>query len=367
MSASTTATLIVMPCLNEADHVGDAVGSLLEDPPEAGPRPILIAVDNGSTDSTRAAFESLPDDLASRVIVVDEPTRGHVPARHRGALAAAEWADAEGFDLSAVVLVQADADTHYSRGYAKAMTDAVRASPTTSCIAEAHTGWPTDFTATFPCVFGALTPLDAPIEARHGWAGTDVLVDDKACAYNLADYFAWGGHRREYFQDGEEILGETTRLMISARACGAERVEVASVTATHSQRRMLEDAAQLLATTGFPYATRRVFPDDGPIGLAEIESSLEQNDLDLFRRICAMRSRHLLAFYAFLPAHVARTVRGRRPVDPLVAGVLDALPVRSVDDAALRPGLLVSDVLTMVWASWTGETSAAGTWWTPPA
>ena len=39
-----------------------------------------------------------------------------------------------------------------------------------------------------------------------------VVVDDKVCAFLLADYLAWGEHQDETDDCGKPVLAETTRL-----------------------------------------------------------------------------------------------------------------------------------------------------------
>jgi glycosyltransferase involved in cell wall biosynthesis len=95
------AVSVVVPVRDAARTIGACVDSLLalEYPLE---RLELIAVDNGSTDGTRAVLER----YGARLRVVDEPVRGAAAARNRGVRAA-----------SHPVVAFTDADCRADRGW----------------------------------------------------------------------------------------------------------------------------------------------------------------------------------------------------------------------------------------------------------
>jgi hypothetical protein len=343
---------VVMPCLNEEDYLTAACaslgfgGSVNPTPPQCR----LILVDNGSTDRTLDICHALQDELGELVVIVQEPVRGHVPARHRGNMIAAQIAAAEGISPDQAVIIQADADTEYSAGYVDNVRAAYVDAPVDGQFVQAITVLPPDLRATYPRVFAAMDAVDQSMETRFGLQQYDFVVDDKACAYGLDDYFKCGAHRREFFRDGTEILAETTRLMIASQALGLKNIEIADATAIHSQRRFLHDAAQHLATAGFPYSARRASPGARPITLEKLES-LVTGESDVLESITAIRAVHLVALMVLLPAQVVRACTGELPTEPYVRRILRDMPARSLEDVATTPGQLLADVLDLVWGA----------------
>lgn len=342
---------VVMPCLNEQDNLAAACGSLgfggAQPVPE---RCLLILVDNGSTDATLNICERLQSDIGGVVKIVQEPIRGHVPARHCGNVAAAHLAGKLGISASEFIIVQVDADAQYSPGYVDRMREAVSPVPAGGSIGQAITLFPLDVRASYPCVTAAVDLIDEAVESRFGSSRYDVVVDDKACVYRLGDYERWGGHRREYFRDGYELLAETTRLAIAGLTYGAKRIDVAEASVIHSQRRLLRDAAQELPAAGFPYSGRRIFPGIPSVTLSDLERSVVSGNRELLDAISAVRASHLVALTVLLPAHMARILTGEVPADSGLRSALEFLPPRSVEQAAATPGLLVNDVLDLALA-----------------
>jgi hypothetical protein len=343
---------VVMPCLNEQDSLAASCRSLgfgsAQQVPE---RCFLVLVDNGSTDATLDLCQALRSEVGDVVEVVQEPVRGHVPARHRGNLAAEHLADTRGVSLAELIVIQADADTQYSPGYVDIMREAITSAPAGSPIGQAISLLSLDVRASCPCVVAAVDLVDQAVEWRFGSSRYDVVVDDKACAYRLGDYERWGGHRREYFRDGDELLAETTRLAIAGLTHGATRIDVVEASVIHSQRRLLSDAAQELAAAGFPYVGRRIFPGIPPVTLNDLERRVVAGDRDLLDAIGAVRASHLVALTVLLPAQLARVLTGEVPADPGLRNVLESLPRRSIRQAATTPGLLLNDVLDLALAS----------------
>jgi hypothetical protein len=252
-----------------------------------------------------------------------------------------------GVSAEDVIVVQCDADTTYSDGYVSTLASAARDQP--RALAEARTELPPGFADRYPTVTQALDEVDSAFERRFPPSDWNVVVDDKACAFSLQDYRSWGGHRREIFLDGTEALAETSRLLIAARAAGAPLVQALDALAVHSPRRLYKDAAQFLATSGFPYEHRRALPASGRVGIEELEQAAVHQDMDVLDLVLALRRRHLLALQALLPAHLEHSIEGRPPGPPEIDALLDHLPHRSSDDASVRPAVFFEDVLRLVW------------------
>jgi hypothetical protein len=344
---------VVMPCLNEQDNLAAACGSLgfggVQGAPE---RCLLVLVDNGSTDATLDICEGLRSDVGDVVKIARELVRGHVPARHCGNVEVAHFADANGISVSEFIIVQADADTQYSPRYVDRMREAISSGPAgTSSIGQAVSQLLPTVRAEHPCVFAAVDLIDEAVESRFGSSQYDVIIDDKACAYWLGDYEQWGGHRREYFRDGGELLAETTRLAIAGLTHGATRIDVADASVIHSQRRLLGDAVQELAAAGFPYAGRRIFAGILPVTLDDLERRVVAGDRKLLDAIVAARASHLIALLVLLPAHLARVLTGEVPGDSGLEAALERLPRRSILEAAKTPGRLLNDVLDLALTS----------------
>lgn len=340
---------IVMPCLNEEHYLRSACESLGfgggDLPPSAC---YLILVDNGSTDTTLDQCQQLQDDVGASIVIVQEPVRGHVPARHRGNLVAAQLAAADGVADTEAVIIQTDADTCYSSRYVDRVRNVFSDSPSTGIFVQATTQFPADLCTRYPTLFTAIDAIDVSVEQRFGPQEYDVVVDDKACAYTLYDYFRWGAHRREYFDDGCEILAETTRLMIAARTHGVQRLHIDTASAIHSQRRLLTDTEEQLSTAGFPYSTKKKFTDTKPITLDELERLIAADDYEIFDAIRVVRTAHLVALMILLPAHLERTLTGTLPTDYHIRHILELIPKRSIKEASHTPGHLIGDVLNLV-------------------
>jgi hypothetical protein len=341
---------VVMPCLNEVAYLRSACESLGFG--AGNPTPSLcklILVDNGSTDDTLDECHQLGTEVGPSVVTVRESIRGHVPARHRGNLVAAQLAKSAGVAATEALIIQVDADTHYSPGYVDSVRESFQTVPNSGILVQAATRLPVELPSSYPSTFSAIQAIDDSVEDRFGFSEYDVVVDDKVCSYTLHDYFRWGGHRREYFNDGAEILAETTRLMIAARSTGTKLHNIDNASAIHSQRRLLADPGQMLSTAGFPYSTTKHSPGVGVTTLEEIERRLTEGDDLVLKGIQSARFAHLVALLALLPAHVERTVTGASPNDKTLRGLLALLPERSIKDSFNTPGQFVADVLELVW------------------
>ena len=343
----------VMPCLNEEAFVGAAASSLgfgeCVDP--AAEDVFLILVDNGSTDQTRAIMESIA--VASRrgsVRIVVEPQRGFVPARGRGALVAAELAKERGVQSERLLVLQADADTHYFPGYADGMSQALGGRQ--GCLLEGVIRRSEEFDAEHPEYAALETVIDAQFQEGAVTDEDDVIVDDKACGYLLSDYMRWGQHVREEDRQGGTVHAETTRLFLRARlGHGASKIRVDSAEAVSSRRRILEEPALHFATSGFPRESawlgewRRKHPAQWTVD--EFARSQDHPDV---RDACFYRRAHNVALFALLPWIVGRAAdpRGFSPPDEGSERLLSLIPDLSREELVENPAHALTAVLSAI-------------------
>lgn len=344
----------VIPCLNEEQYLAAAAASLgfgERAAARADEDVHLILVDNGSTDGTLALMKAIAaSSRPGTVHVVSEPERGFVPPRRRGVVLAAEMADGRRIPADRLLILQADADTVYWPDYARWMWD--RLEGRRGLLLEGALRRSEDFDAEH-AEYRALERLvDEGLECDAVEDADDVVVDDKACGYLLADYISWGGHFREYDAGGSEIHAETTRLFIGAHLRhGVEKLRVNPAQATASRRRIVEDPALHFATKGFPreaawiarwrerHPTRRSVdefasnPDDPEVGEA-----------------CFYRRAHEIALFELLPWLVARASGSGRHGDAgeRVEQLLSLLPDFSVNELAASPARAITAVLDLI-------------------
>ncbi len=335
--------IVVMPCLNEEGSVGDASRSLGFGAPRTLLDATLVLVDNGSTDGTlRVMAEVAAASRQGSVVVVRESERGHVPARSRGAAEARGMARRLGLDEGDVLLAQADADTEYSPGYLDALVKvALGAGP--GALVEGLSEEP-QHPVSCEAYFRLEREMDRAAEPAFGNMAEDVVVDDKVAAFRLSDYFAWGGHVREYDSDKDEILAETTRLCIRARLRGGFRVRADAAVAVTSQRRTLENPALAFATAGYPrgakwtssFRARRELA----IGMASFGDPAVASAV---RELSLMRAWHVLGLFGLLPAWFSalhgRTAVDRPELDAAYAALLAAAPTHEL--VSEQPGRLL--------------------------
>ena len=342
-------TFVVMPCLDEAALIADTTASLGFSSGETPADTHLIVVDNGSTDGTRDILERIRRESPTPVHIFAELERGYVPPRRKGVAAAEALARTAGADPSSVLILQADADTTYKRGYISAMRAA--AAGQTGILLEGSTRAPPDFEEAHPTYVAAERLVDEATEPLDAADKDEVVVDDKVCGYRLSDYLVWGGLFDEVTPSGDYVHAETTRMFIRAKLRhGARKVRVNPAGAASSRRKVTEDPWLHYATAGFPREAtwvrgstrdesrgRRVVDIDDFAGRV---LQAKEPDAVYFRRA------HQLALFRYVPALIASVAAGSTtselPDD--VAAVLAALPCRSRDDLAQGPGLGLVEV-----------------------
>lgn len=185
-------TFVVMPCLNEAALIEHAISSLGFSADNVSPPDThLVVVDNGSTDGTVCILKRMQQSSPSCFHLFTESTRGYVPPRRKGVVSAQALASAMGASPESVLILQADADTIYKRGYVAAMQAA--ADVGVGIMLEGATRCPSDFEASHPSYVAAERIVDAEMEHLDAADEDEVVVDDKVCGYRLSDYLSWGG------------------------------------------------------------------------------------------------------------------------------------------------------------------------------
>lgn len=342
-------TVAVMPCLNEADVVRDAIGSLLQPIGEDGCETIVIVVDNGSSDGTLDVLADISRSHPGRLRIEAEGERGYVPPRRRGVAVAAQLASEMGVAERDVLVLQADADTVYRSGYATAMSRA--ASQAEGVILEGSIRRPPAFELEHPLYVEAERTVDAAIEPLEAADEDDVVVDDKVCAYRLSDYMAWGGLFEEWSDAGDAIHAETTRMFVRARLRhGVSKVRVNPAGAFPSRRRVFENARYHFATLGFP--RERTWGDRlkrgwSPLGVDAFARAVLDGGEEMAVRL---RACHLLALFRFLPAVILDATATDAPLlnEPDVAAALTVIPRRGATILAEQPALAILDVLGLI-------------------
>ncbi len=308
-------TFIVVPCLNEKASLAATCASLGFG---RGMDPIgrLVLVDNGSTDGTPAVMEQVQIDSAKgTVLLAAEPRRGYVPARRAGITAVLACARMEQTPLNQVLVLQADADTIYLKGYVDAMRSAFSGMPgqmLEGCAVtnrDFNTQYP-EFTRLCRMVDEKMEPLLAPEEDQ-------IVIDDKVSAFSLSDYLSWGEHQEEIDAFGQQVHAETTRLFLRAlRAGGAQHVKVPDACALPSRRKVFSQAPAYFASSGFPrdpaWAMAWMRLEDSAKFLRSPFTS------PMTTRLIRSRQRHQLALFALLPS----ILRGATPSEFALSEVI---------------------------------------------
>lgn len=332
-----------MPCHNEADHLVTACESLGFGETTHVEGAALVLVNNASTDATRAVADRFVRRIGAPAVVVDETRVGHVVARRSGVRAAATLALEFGERHETTLIIQADADAMYSGGYVASVSAAAACSDAQGWVGQAvvrrDPAW-----LEAPHLLTAVDHIDAAIESVRGPMDVDVLVDDKACSYFMSSYESWGGFRQEWLANGEELLAETSRLLMAGLP-DVTVVDVQEASVVHLDRRLRADACQIVGSGGFPYKSRRVFPGEYPLTLPELEHHAAEAD-ERLEAVLDMRLRHLVALEIVLPALFAAHSR-RSTADEVLQRCLDEVPARS---PAAGPGEMMAAALALVWA-----------------
>jgi hypothetical protein len=340
---------IVMPCLNEQEFLATSCASLgfcADRTPPANS--FLVIVDNGSTDcSLEIAAEIQARCAPGSVVLAQESERGYVPARWRGNQVAGETAFARGIANEKVLILQADSDTKYSDDYVACMNIAFNSSRQERILLKACTKYPATFVNEHRGYLSLCDEVDEEFEELLSDHSEDVVIDDKACAYRLSDYLHWGGHLREFNSTGEDVLSETTRLFLRAKAAGARAFLVDEAVTEHSTRRVIEHPAIDFATAGFPRESswKRRYETEFK-SIDSIALLLRPGPNATLDRARQWRKIHLLGLFGILPLHLARAMGLTSSFEQETWAKTVSLPARSLRDVARTPAILLQDALS---------------------
>jgi len=331
---------IVIPCFNEARLIGRTARSLGFGAKTVGAPTdtLLILVDNGSTDETWAALETVRDhSTPGTVLLIKERERGYVPPRNSGVVRAAEYATDRGLSLDDLIVLQADGDTVYEPGFTASMCASLTAAGPNHLV-EGNARPPFRFLSDHPGFQALANQVDEECSLVGVPDESDVIVDDKVAGYRVSDYLRWGGLRRDYSSAGAEIHAETSRLYIRALRQGARKVRASDAYAQPSRRKIQRNPVRHFATAGFPrdeawwrgWSARHPTPR----GLAAFDNPLRRHKL---APAIATRRAHICALFGAAP----RAVWG--VVDPIHARTFSPLPY--FDDLAVASAAIADDDL----------------------
>ncbi|MBH9553997.1 hypothetical protein [Inhella gelatinilytica] len=150
-----------------------------------------------------------------------------------------------------VLVLQADADTIYLLGYVATMRDAPGGVRGQLLEANAVTG--RDSNLDFPGLAKLCREVDSEMGKWFASEEDQVVVDDKECAFLLADYLAWGEHQDDLDDRVIPISTETRRLYLRAKRCATvSRTRVEAAVALPSRRRLRTQAPGYFTCSGFP-------------------------------------------------------------------------------------------------------------------
>lgn len=329
---------IIIPCLNEREIITRTAASLgfgRQEPPQDA---FLVLVDNGSKDGTVGVMKDIQRQAGPRAVVVaEEADRGYVPPRAKGIEIASQMAYAQNIPPDQLLILQADADTIYSKGFVAAF-QATAGKETRSAMFEGTTHPPHQFLSGHPGFQRLANEVDAKLGPYLVDDTLDVIVDDKVAGYTLSSYRQWGGHRRDFMATGSEVHAETSRLFIRAKAFGAVHVRVSEAEAMPSRRKILRNPIRHFATGGFPrdetWWRRWSKSYQGPRDLNAFETTQARVSL---KQAIISREAHLLGLFSLLPLLVAdATVRAEhldsKHLHPLIRQKLSFLNPRSAEN-----------------------------------
>lgn len=286
----------------------------------------------------------------SAVIIAHEAERGYVPPRRHGVDLVARLTSEAGLSNEDVLIVQADADTRYQLGYVESVKEAAR-SAGPGILLEGRTEVDASFLQSHAEYQALADGVDGSMSPFLVGESDEVIVDDKVCSYFLSDYEKWGGHRREFDPDGEEIHAETSRLFIRGKACGAQKLGVDDAIATPSRRKVLENPGLYFATCGFPHGVasnhfwkkRHPTKDD----FEELSRNSRYRDAAIFTRKC-----HDLILFGVLPIWVSEMINPVKVISPDLRDRLrplaTLLPKMSRDDMYDSPGRALWRALKLI-------------------
>jgi hypothetical protein len=257
------------------------------------------------------------------VVRVVEPERGYVPARHAGILEAARLADMNGISRDEILILQVDADTTYDEHYVAAMLGA--AIGRANVVFEGVSHIARNFVIDHRRYCELCDRIDDAMQPFFGAPEDDVIVSDFASGFWLSDYFAWGGHTREFDSRGDEVHAETSRLLIRATRTGAHKFTIPTAFGYPSRRKIVADPLRHFVTAGFPREKNwQQSWDSNSYGIRDLQSF--EDAIGSSRLLCpiALREAHLFALFAVLPRYLRQILFGSSQVmlpDPVAKSI----------------------------------------------
>ena len=327
-------TFTIIPFFNEEENLINTCHSLgFGNGHHISENNHLILVNNNSTDGSKLIAEEMSKQQS--IYLINENVQGIVPARHAGNLFAKKISHMFGVLDSNILILQADADTIYSENYIAVIKKKAKEVGGNKII-DAQTTYPKSFLKDYPLFLSKCEVIDSACENFFGPIEEDIILDDKSVSYLLKDYFYWGGHKREFNKNGDELLAETTRMFISAKALGATRVHTNLATVEHSIRNILKTPALVYATAGFPREESWI---------SHFNNTINNGDLswDRIKHIDDLRSLHLIAIFCILPAHVQNSMKLKFQKNRITEFAINMLPNRSANYNANLSGILIED------------------------
>lgn len=319
-----TLCFLVMPCLNEEKSLRETCESLGYGTGCGGQRRHhhLVIVDNGSSDGSVKVAEIIRDrSLAGTVHIVNESTRGFVPARSAGVTYVKKIVRDFRCQHSKCLVLQVDADAEYSKDYLSCFEEAALAHGPGNLF-EAQSVMPNGASNADLSLLRKLNEFDERFFDKES-SCEDFVVDDKVVGYFLSDWESIGGLMREYLDGREYIFCGTSRMWIRMRWQGFTRQMVSGASCVHSLRKLEEGADIFSASAGWPRGS--IWREMWRSSVGYIPNSadlLSPREQVLWGKVLAERERHLMSLFVHLPAILMGDSRGTKrmtPLDGLVA------------------------------------------------
>jgi succinoglycan biosynthesis protein ExoA len=191
--------LVVIPCLNEEEHIAGVIASLLDDPDWADP--LVVVADGGSTDATRAIVETLASN-DSRIRLISNP--GRIQSAAVNLAAKTLGADRR-------FLVRVDAHARYPQAYVSRLMREADRTGATSVVVAMETLGVTCFQKAAAAAQNTVLGAGGSAHRRKGAGG---FVDHGHHAlFDMAAFLEAGGYD-ESFSHNEDAEFDT-RLVAS--------------------------------------------------------------------------------------------------------------------------------------------------------